>query len=571
MTATVVTWEGLKRRSEFAASKIRNRDYSHAIEDLTHIVDNLIADNDQRAVLKMSSFNNRALCFLELGDTESCRHDASLSLALFESMRPQELDRRKAPRKNDPLRPQLHFAFARLGQAYEGEGAALDAIANYRRAIDAHPRGPAQDLLDSCYLSYGIPHIDISNPTLRPYTNILEAMGSADDLSRAFHEIVTHVNANPLDEATVQMLNRHKIPQLFLGVINFQLESELCVDIGLTLACYFMWRGGDTVWLNHKVIGTILTNFPTNLTIMLDCLHILSCLPQTLNSYFARREYLEVYLKMFQLDLEDNDIMEVFAILYRALSVDESAIGFVKGTDLFDQVLRYRNPNALMVMTRMSKDPDVARRIRDSEAVDWMFELLANPDTNSVLIESVVVTFSYISHLTDVGADVDWDGEKLARQIFESLVPICRSYYKTNLDIVVRAFQVFTDVLKNAHEKAAEMKVIALASVLLILFIDQLELVLVDVTFLWACADQGLIAELRQVERALPNMMKALEKYTLNQWIVERCIGFAVLMDHPKRMEQLQYGLRQFPNSTFLKDLTKRDDISTIIRQQLHL
>jgi hypothetical protein len=38
------------------ASKIRNQDYSHAKTDLTHVVDNLIADNDHRAVLKILLF-----------------------------------------------------------------------------------------------------------------------------------------------------------------------------------------------------------------------------------------------------------------------------------------------------------------------------------------------------------------------------------------------------------------------------------------------------------------------------------------------------------------------------------
>jgi hypothetical protein len=64
-------------------------------------------------------------------------------------------------------------------------------------------------------------------------------------------------------------------------------------------------------------------------------------------------------------------------------------------------------------------------------------------------------------------------------------------------------------------------------------------------------------------------MMKALEKWTSNQVIVERCVGFAILMDHPKRLEQLQLALRQYPKSAFLKQFTAREDISAFIRQQL--
>jgi hypothetical protein len=202
-----------------------------------------------------------------------------MSIGVFESMRAAERGRKK-PRKDDALRPQLHIAYARLGQAAECQNDALDAIPHYRKALEVHPRGPAQEPLDSCYLSYGIPIIDVHDPTLQPYDRVLTAIASPEELSDAFRTIVTHVNANPVDAETVEMLNRAKIPQLFLGVINFQLESEVCVGIGLTLASYFMRCGG--VWLNHKVIGTILTVFSSNQTVLVDCLRFLSYSPNIL-------------------------------------------------------------------------------------------------------------------------------------------------------------------------------------------------------------------------------------------------------------------------------------------------
>jgi hypothetical protein len=220
-------------------------------------------------------------------------------------------------------------------------------------------------------------------------------------------------------------------------------------------------------------------------------------------------------------------------------------------------------------MTPLWKELEITPRIRTSGAVDWMFEMLADPDTTPVVVEFIVIALANIVHLPDLDdKELEWDDERLAAQVFQRVVPACKTFYKTHPDIVVRSFQLFTETLHDAKEKAAEMRTIALASVLLVVLMDRFDFVLINMTFLWACAEQGLIAELKAVDKVLPNVMKALGKYTSNQWIVERCVGFAVLMDHPKRIDQLQCAVRQFPQSVFLKELTKRDDVSSIIQQQ---
>jgi hypothetical protein len=220
-------------------------------------------------------------------------------------------------------------------------------------------------------------------------------------------------------------------------------------------------------------------------------------------------------------------------------------------------------------MIRLSKEPEMAWRIRTSGAVDWMFEMLADPDTIPVVVECIVIALANIVHLPDLGEEeLEWDDERLAAQVFERVVPACKTFYKTHPVIVVRSFQLFTETLPDAKEKTAEMRTIALASVLLVVLMDGFDFVLIDMTFSWACAEQGLIAELKAVDKVPPNVMKALGKYTSNQWIVERCVGFPVLMNHPKRMEQLQCPVGQFPQSVFLKELTRRDDVSSVIQQQ---
>jgi hypothetical protein len=149
--------------------------------------------------------------------------------------------------KNDLLKPQLHIAYAHRGQAYEAENNAFEAISSYRRAIEVVPKGIAHDLLDSCLPSYRIPSVDFEDAGLKPYSDLMTSIATADNLTEAFGRIVTHINAKTPDHATIEGVNKARIPQLFLARFNFQLSSDLGVDVGLTLGNYFMRRGGDSV------------------------------------------------------------------------------------------------------------------------------------------------------------------------------------------------------------------------------------------------------------------------------------------------------------------------------------
>jgi hypothetical protein len=162
-----MTFEGLQLSVESATKKVRDKDFTGVIADLTHVVDNLCAEKEQRALLKMSSYNQRAQCVCELADYASVHPDTELAIQLCRTIRPSESDRKK-PRKKDLLKPQFHLAYAHPSQAYEDENNALEAIFSYRRALDAILKGIAQDRLDSCFLSNGIPSVDFEDASLKP-------------------------------------------------------------------------------------------------------------------------------------------------------------------------------------------------------------------------------------------------------------------------------------------------------------------------------------------------------------------------------------------------------------------
>jgi hypothetical protein len=560
-----VTFEGLRIRSNEAARKMHHLNFSDAVADFTHIVDHLCADNDQRANLKMVAYISRSKCYLELHDYEAANRDASLAISLFTTMR-SETDPKKM-RRNDPLKSLLHQAYAARGQALEANDRVLDAIADYRLAIEICPRGPAKDLLDSCMLGHEVPAIDVDDPTLKPYSDLVAAISDSQMLTDAFHRIVTHVNSNPVEGPTVERLNKAQIPRLFLGVINFQLGSELCVDIGLTLANYFMKRGGDSVWQNYTVIGKILSEYAGNATIMADCLQLLSSCPKPLYSFFARKEYLDVYLGMFQLELRESDFSSLFALLFHITQNRDGSMEYFKNTNILEYILRWKLVNSLLLLTKLSIVVEVGRAIRQSAATDWCFEFLENKETDPVIIEYVLLTLSNIAQIRDLPMDISWPDGRFASRLFDSLVPVVMAHYKKSEGLVTRALQLFADCVKDAPEKVVEAKVIPLASALLFTNLERVEIVRADIALLSVCEKEGLLPQLMAVKALPTNIVKIMEKYPRDQKLIEQCVTLSLTMGHPDRFRHVLTAKRNFGDSSIIRELAARHDVAEYTRE----
>jgi hypothetical protein len=320
------------------------------------------------------------------------------------------------------------------------------------------------------------------------------------------------------------------------------------------------------------VIGTILTEDSANPTIMRDCLPFLLSCPKNLHRFFAEPRHLDVYMKMFTLGFDEGETNELFGFLYTIMPQKGPQLDYFKDTSILEYALTWRKPNAMMLMTKLTTVVDIATRVRQSEAIDWCFDLLANRETVPLLLEAVMIVLTNICHLPDPAALpplLAWPAPRLSQRLFETTVPIVLSCHKMHVDLAARAFQLFAECVPHAKQAVADTKVIQLASVLLITNMKRIEFVFVLLSFLWACATSGLIPQLKAVNKVLPNVMKVLDMYVTEKQIVERCVGFAFLMDHPKRIEQLQLAIRNYPDSAFLKGLCSRDEIDALVRHRL--
>jgi hypothetical protein len=271
-------------------------------------------------------------------------------------------------------------------------------------------------------------------------------------------------------------------------------------------------------------------------------------------------------MKMFDLQLADRDINQIFAILYHVTPLAGPELERFNGSRIVALSLAWRKPNAMMLLAKVTALPEIATEARGGEVIDWCFDLLANRETELVMVEAALVVLTNLWRVDLV--TVAWPTKRFAIRLFEVISPLLLTCHRTNLGIVEQGFSLFTECLAEGKEAVIQGKTIALASVLLFTYLERPRFVLVILGFLWSCADIGLLPQLRAVEKALPNALRAMERYIDEPLILEKCAGLALLMDHPKKFEYLQLAVRTSPNSEFLKSLCKRPEVDAFVRQQ---
>jgi hypothetical protein len=480
----------------------------------------------------------------------------------YEAMRTP--DRWKGGR--DILRSIASNAFILRGQACEASSNVLDAIKSYRDCMAFYPEGNGRTTLDQCLMSFGIPYVDLNDESLKPFSLVLDAISTAQELQAAFAKCVTFINSQGVDQDSLRRLESAKIPQLLLGAVNFQMSSEVCVDLGVTLAGWLIRQGGESAWLNHQILGKILLAYIENKTVASDCIQILSVMPRHLQAFFRKPEYIEGFLKLFTIGLADKDVSELFLILYRTLEPNDTSMDPLKGSVILEYILQARSVNAAMLMAKMTLHADLCCEIKSNpEAVRWFFELLLSEQKEKVVIECALVA---LKQLALPEADGEWSRENYAIACYERVIPFIQKYRAVDLEFVRIAFQLLGEVMQFAVEKAGESKVTLLASLLLVTNLDKHEFVALMVSFLWRAVTFNLVEE-SQKDVMMRNMLKAGDTYPKDPGIRELTVAFCVALNHPKKMELLQQGLRMLPKSDILKNLCNQPDIMALLRQSI--
>ena len=561
------TLQGLTLRKDMGLTDLKKEDWPKAVDDFTIVVENLRAENDQLAAMKMLCFNGRAQALIQLNRLDEAMDDTVHVIDLFELMRPRQLEQKRI-RKNDPLKTHLHVAFARRGQVLSLQSDVPGALNAWDKAMEIWPAGEARDLKEQFLFAHGIPNVDMKDESLKPFSLAFTALKSDEAMIHAFHEIVTYLNKNQMSKEQALALDKKHIGQLMLGVLNFFMQNTQIVDIGLTLAWYLLRRGAEGVWQNHEVIGKVMSEYQDNSELMQDVLQFLSVVPKNLYDFFGRKEYLEIYMKMFEIEqIPEESTNCLFILLFHVLKSEDGSLPYMMQTNILEYVFKRKTMGAMLLLARLMKVKELCVDVRTSgEAAAWFSEVLNDDKSREEFLEPCMIAITCLL-ATPLTEEENPDSlHDIAAEYLRASCSLIKQNAK-NLTIVRDLIDLAKVCLPHAPDVMKEINIIQVASMLLALNLKTDYFAFSVIEFLYMCTEHGLVEEIKKVPQALPNVMKALEQYANYPRICERCIGFAVRLDHPNKEMLLQAGIKKYPQSQFLKQFIGILDVSAIVQQ----
>lgn len=319
-----------QQRRDYGMEKLKRRRYEDAIVDFQAVTENLLVDTDQKAAVKMICFNQMALCYLELEDYDRATIASGESILLFDKMRPGEMDK-KVHKKNDILFQPCHNAFVRRGQIFEKQKKYKEALSHYRTALTLTQRGEAKQRIQDVLSQFGIPAIDQEDPKLKPLSDIvqLDNLFQPDSLTNAFRGIIDVINNKPTLEQ-IQYWDANGISEALLGILNFNMQSEMNVDIALTITNYFMRFGATHAWLNSDVLIAVFNEYHDNTSIVSDLLTIFSQCPKGHTDSFARKDVIGHLMEAFDLEIKDDEHDKIVRFLFDIFSSNPNAVEYLR-------------------------------------------------------------------------------------------------------------------------------------------------------------------------------------------------------------------------------------------------
>jgi hypothetical protein len=167
--------------------------------------------------------------------------------------------------------------------------------------------------------------------------------------------------------------------------------------------------------------------------------------------------------------------------------------------------------------------------------------LLGNRETALCHIEFMLQEIVNLVHVPDLPPDPVWSDEGFVVSVLETLPAIVLKHItkaKRTLWYNCPCVRSFRFMCEGCTGKVVETKLIQLASVMLIAHINAPEIMFHDFQFLCTCAAHGFLLRLREIGTVFPNGMKVLNTQGMRQTIVDRCVGLAFEIGHPRRFTQ---------------------------------
>ena len=537
-----------------ALNKLMAGKYPQAISDLTQIIEKVKATSEDKIATKIFAFSQRSYCNILLKNYETALDDVNQAIEMAESARkPKDIQgMTEIQRQEDAIVPLLVESLLRRGNIYDLTDFCLEALKEYKVALDILPNSEAKTVYDKLLKSCGIPALKKDNEKLKIFTEIVENILNKDALLNKLNALISFFGKdNEIPKPDIEFYASSKAINVPDGVLTFYVRDR---DVVLTClkAIYAIGsKGCLPVFAFFEDVKDCIARYSTDLEIVTEALGILYDTPEEAFNKFANEEAIDPIIETLSLNLPEETEEKVFFVLFNIASNDAKVLAECNNPIVLETIESKKNVGAAILMSRLEQCKGFALFALQKIGMRWMTDLLSEELPKEKLICVLIAVTRALVFMSEVD-EINDQEEAIAA--IEKIIPILTKLLR-NSDITSNAFAALAICAEFAPEKIRQVRALRLASLAIAMHASVKNAVQNIISFVYGCSMYDLLDDIKETGTLVPSVLAIIREFPTEEAICERAIALAVKTDHPAKKELLIAGLKQFPDSKILKEL----------------
>ncbi|OHS95091.1 hypothetical protein TRFO_38710 [Tritrichomonas foetus] len=537
--------------------KMNKEQFEKAKIDFDEVINRIPTETDEQIVLKSICYLNLSMCNMLTKNLDEALNNANEVIKIYKEKRPEtEADVAQTDKlTTDPLIPVLSLAYLRRGQVFEVQARPLDALQEYSISSALKLSDENQKAMKHVLQSVGIPEIEQTDADLKPYGILLLHFLNEIELMAALTALIKYLKDTELSQELIKKFNESGASRILIGAMQLYIDREPIVVGCLSAMRVGAEKGVFDCFNGFMVVRVVMEHWKQNKNIIGDSLLLLRLAPSSLYPHMMRADFIPPVCAALELEgLTDDEIDSIFFLLY-SLTQGEAQLTQVVSEGVLDQIFDRKSDASFMLLSKLIILADVAQRVLTENKVDWILEYV-NSDEPIFVTSALLSLAQFLCHSKIVLPDEKY------REIFPSVWKAVMAHSKDK-EITSNGYATLALCAPKAIQQVTELKAIRASSAILAIHTNEPIVAQNIITFIFNCADNGLLNEVIETRAVLPTVLKVLTTFPHVQNIVERSVALSVLCDHPNKVKLLEAGLLEFPESDFLKKFVARVGIET--------
>ncbi|EAX94588.1 hypothetical protein TVAG_134950 [Trichomonas vaginalis G3] len=529
--------EELIAKKESANSLMNSGDYDNAINEFTNIINLITPKNEDEAIIKSLCLLNRSICHIHKENLDDALGDAKLVIETSKIVRPN-LD--FTP--EDKFSGILALAELRIGQIYESKQETLLAMKSYTNSIHYNPKAGAQDCLFRVYGDLGLPMLDIQDPDLKFFSDLILEIPNEKGVVESISRILTFFEQSEIPESVLDKFADEGVYLIIFVVMQLYIEDPIIVTSLLIMARNLAEKGILDVFDGSPVVRNAIDHWKQNPDVIGSAIKFLSL---SVTSSISDDDFVEPMIDALDIEITRDEADMAFMLLFNLVHSEETDL--FKGKNIVEKIFKWKTNSSILLLSKVVHTKEICEEAYNKGSLIIAKNILQNVDDEFLIAASLQI-ISNISTLNEEKFNDD------IPNIIDIIMKVVTKNSK-NVTIATNCFSCLSFLLPKSVEKIKEVRAVRAASLIFLVNQKEESVVRSVISFFFVAAKNGLANSITEIPNLVSSLLNSLPMYVENQEIMEKAICIAAVTNHPKAKALICFGLDKFPESVILKSL----------------